>query len=115
MKPITITDQSFEQEVLKSDTLTIVDFWAPWCGPCRMIAPVLDQIAEAFSGQIKIVKLNVDENSATARRFGIVSIPTLLFFKDGEQVDKLIGAVPRHQLETRVRRLLPVADSAVGI
>ncbi len=108
MKPIIISDATFEQEVLKSDTLTIVDFWAPWCGPCKMIAPILEQLAVTFGGKIKIAKLNVDENPLTAQAFGIRSIPTLILFKDGKVVDKLIGAVPKHQLEIRLNRALPV-------
>ena len=106
MKPISITDASYDQDVLQSDTLTIVDFWAPWCGPCKMIAPVLEQIAEQYDGQLKVTKLNVDENPATSQAYGIHSIPTLLFFKEGELVDKLIGAAPKGQLQHRIERLL---------
>ncbi len=106
MKPITVTDALFEQEVLKSNTLTIVDFWAPWCGPCRMIAPLIDEAAERYNGQLKVVKVNVDENPETSRHYGVTSIPTLLFFKNGEIVDRLLGFVPRSQLEIRIERLL---------
>ena len=106
MKPIIITDKTFSDEVLKSDTLTIVDFWAPWCGPCKMIAPILDQIAEQYDVEVRITKLNVDENPSTAQAFGIHSIPMLLFFKEGKLVDKLVGAVPKGQLENRIERLL---------
>ena len=106
MKPIMITDVTFNQEVLGSDKLTIVDFWAPWCGPCKMIAPVLESIADQYDGQLKVTKLNVDENPSTSQAYGIHSIPTLLFFRGGELVDKLVGAVPKSQLEIRVERLL---------
>ena len=111
MKPIAISDTTFNEEVLKSEILTIVDFWAPWCGPCKMIAPVLEQIAEQYDRQLKVTKLNVDENLATSQEYGIVSIPTILFFDDGKLVDKLIGAVPKSQLEIRIKRLLNTTAS----
>jgi thioredoxin 1 len=102
MKPITITEATFNQDVLQSDTLTVVDFWALWCGPCRTIAPLLEGIAARYDGNLRVVKLNVDENPETAQAFGIISIPTLLFFKHGQIVDRLVGAVPRSQLEIRI-------------
>jgi thioredoxin 1 len=108
MKTIVINDATFNEQVLKNDHLTIVDFWAPWCRPCTMIAPVLEHIAEQYEGQVKITKLNVDENPAISQAYGIFSIPTLLFFDDGRVVDKLIGAVPKSQLEIRINRLLRV-------
>jgi thioredoxin len=111
-KPIVINNQSIEHEVLESDQLTFVDFWAPWCGPCRIITPILDDIASRSDGALKVTKLNVDENVETSQRFGITSIPTLLFFRDGRIVDRPIGAVPRSQLETRINRLLSVSTSA---
>lgn len=106
MKPIQISDATFDTEVLKSDTLTIVDFWAPWCGPCRIVGPILEDIAQQFDGQIKVTKLNVDEYPAAAESFGIHGIPTLLFFRDGQIVDTLVGAVPRSQLAATINRLL---------
>jgi thioredoxin len=109
MKPTNITEQTFEHEVLQSDQLTIVDFWAPWCGPCRMIAPILDELASQYDETLKVTKLNVDENPATSQRFGITSIPTLLFFRNGQIVDRLIGAVPKSQLELRIQRLVPIS------
>ncbi|MDE3056727.1 MAG: thioredoxin [Bacteroidota bacterium] len=111
MKPIHINNASFEHEVVQSTRLTIVDFWATWCGPCRAIAPVLDEIASRYES-VKVAKLNVDENSETAERFSVISIPTLIFFRDGQIVDRLVGAVPRSQLETRINRLLNVSAAA---
>lgn len=110
MKPLDISDASFERDVIQSTGLTIVDFWAPWCGPCKMIAPILDEIASRYAGQVKIAKLNVDENAATPREFGITSIPTLLFFNSGAVVDRISGAVPRGQIEARISRLLHSAS-----
>jgi len=92
------TDASFEQEVLKSDTPVLVDFWAEWCGPCRMIGPSLEDIAKEMDGKLKVVKVNIDENPMAPTRYGVRSIPTLLFFKNGKLVDQVIGAVPRAQL-----------------
>ncbi len=89
MKTVMITDATFEQEVIKSDRLTVVDFWAEWCGPCRMLAPTLDEIAKQYENEIKVTKLDVDENLETPMAFGIRSIPTLLFFKGGKLVDQL--------------------------
>src|SRR6187401_3686962 len=91
-KPQVVTDQSFEQEVLKSDTPVLVDFWATWCGPCKMVAPVLEEIAGEKAGSLTIAKLDVDANPATARDFQVVSIPTMILFKDGEPVKRIVGA-----------------------
>lgn len=93
-----VTDASFEAEVLKSDIPVVVDFWAEWCGPCRMIAPVLEALAQEYAGKVKIVKVNVDENSVSAATYGVRGIPTLLLFKAGNVVDTKVGALPKGQL-----------------
>jgi thioredoxin 1 len=89
---------TFDAEVLQSAVPVLVDYWAPWCGPCRMIAPTLDAIAQELAGKVKIVKVNVDENQALAMKFGVMSIPTLIIFKGGQQVDRIVGAVPREEI-----------------
>lgn len=94
------TDGNFEEEVEKSDKLTIVDFWAEWCAPCRMIAPIMVELASENQGNVKIGKLNVDENSKIATKFGIRGIPTLLFFKDGEVKEQLVGVRPKNEIQT---------------
>jgi thioredoxin len=94
-----VSDANFDSEVLKSAEPVVVDFWAEWCGPCRMIAPALDEIAGSMEGKVKIVKLNVDENPATAAKYGIMSIPTLMIFKNGEMASRQIGAAPKQKLE----------------
>lgn len=93
-----ITDANFEQEVLKSDLPVVIDFWAEWCGPCRMVAPIVEELSEEYNGKVKFGKLDVDANSNTPAKFGIRSIPTLLIFKGGEEVGRLIGAKPKGQL-----------------
>jgi thioredoxin 1 len=99
---VPVTDANFEQEVEKHDGLAIVDFWATWCGPCRMIAPILDQLATDYAGKVKVTKLDVDANIKTSSRFNVRSIPTLLFFKDGRVVDQIIGAVQRPVIEGKL-------------
>jgi thioredoxin 1 len=95
MQPYNFTDQNFEEEVIKSDIPVLVDFWAVWCGPCKMIAPIVEQLAEELSGKVKIGKLDVDSNQQTSIKYGIRGIPTLLIFKDGKVVDTIVGAVPK--------------------
>jgi|ERR1043165_4625228 len=104
LKPITITDQTFEREVLQATGRPIlVDCWAPWCGPCRMIGPLLDQLAAESNGSYRIAKLNVDENPQVSSRFQIASIPTMLIFRDGKLIDRLIGAHPKQTIAERLR------------
>jgi thioredoxin 1 len=100
---VNVTDANFAQEVEKHDGLAVVDFWAEWCGPCRLVAPILDDLAGVYAGKAKVTKLDVDANQATAMRFNVRSIPTILFFKDGKLVDQVIGAVPRGKLEAKFR------------
>lgn len=97
MKPLEITDSNFASEVLQSEKPVLVDFWATWCGPCRMIAPIVEELATEYDGKFKIGKMDVDNNPQTATQFGIRSIPTLLIFKGGKVVDTIIGAVPKGQ------------------
>lgn len=104
-----VTDGSFESEVLKSDVPVLVDFWAEWCGPCRMVAPILDQVAAEQKGKLKVVKLNVDENPETPNKFAIRGIPTLLLFKDGKVAATQVGAVAKAQLTAFVNPHLSVA------
>ena len=100
---VEFTDSNFETEVLKSDKLTVVDFWAEWCGPCRAIGPVIEELAKHYEGKVNIGKLNVDNNSGVSTNFGITSIPAILFFKNGQVVDKQIGAVPKSVIEKKIQ------------
>jgi thioredoxin 1 len=106
MTATAVTDTTFKQEVVDSDVPVLVDFWAPWCGPCRMVAPVVDEIAEQYQGQIKVVKVNTDENPAIASQYGIRSIPTLMIFKGGQRVDMVVGAVPKTTLANTLEKYL---------
>lgn len=101
-----VTDATFKDEVLDSAGPVLVDFWAPWCGPCRMVAPVVGEIAEMFEGQVKVVKLNTDENPNVASQYGIRSIPTLMIFKGGQKVDMVVGAVPKTTLANTLSKHL---------
>lgn len=106
MAAVQVTDSSFKQDVLESEIPVLVDFWAPWCGPCRMVAPVVDEISEQYDGQVKVVKLNTDENPSVASQYGIRSIPTLMIFKDGQRVDMVVGAVPKTTLANTLEKYL---------
>jgi thioredoxin 1 len=106
MKPIEVTDANFKSEILESATPVLVDFWAEWCGPCKMIAPVVEQIATEFVGKLKVGKVDVDSNQQTAMQFGIRSIPTLLIFKNGKVVEQIVGAVPKQALTDKISKHL---------
>lgn len=101
-----VTSSLWEKEVLQSDTLVLVDFWAVWCGPCRMVAPTVEELAKEYSGKLKVVKLNTDENPDIASRYKIMGIPTLMFFKNGEKIDQIVGAVPKPQLKAKLDSLI---------
>jgi thioredoxin len=108
-KPQVVTDQSFEQEVLKADVPVLVDFWATWCGPCRMVAPVLEEVASEQGEKIRVVKLDVDANPITAGRFGVRAIPTMIVFKNGREADRIVGYHPKPQLMTKLTPHLTMA------
>lgn len=108
MPESTFTDQNFDEEVLRGNQPTIVDLWAPWCGPCSMISPIVEEIAQEFEGKIKVGKLNIDENPSIAQRYGIMSIPTVMIFKDGKVVDQIVGVRPdtKKILESKIKPLI---------
>ena len=101
-KPIEVTDKTFEEVVLNAELPTVVDFWAVWCGPCKMIAPLLEEIAQEYEGQLQVTKLDVDTNNNTAYHFGVMGIPTLLLFKDGEEVERIVGFMPKDKLLSKL-------------
>lgn len=101
-----VTKENWDTEVLKADGLVMVDFWAAWCGPCRMVSPIVDELAREYAGKIKVLKLNTDENPEVAGRYQIMGIPTIMFFKDGKTVDKLVGALSKSQYKEKIDSLL---------
>ena len=101
-----VSDDTFASEIEQSQGLVLVDFWATWCGPCQVVAPILDQLAGEYTGKARVAKLDVDSNQQTTRRFGVRSIPSILFFKDGQHVDTVIGAVPRATIESKIQQHL---------
>jgi thioredoxin 2 len=105
-RPVNITDNTFDSEVLSFPGPVLVDCWAPWCGPCRMVGPVLEELASEYAGRVKIAKLNVDENPQIASRYSIRSIPTMLLFKKGEMINSMVGALPKDEIERRLQPLL---------
>lgn len=105
-QPIHLTDANFTEEIKNSDVPVVVDFWAAWCGPCRMIAPIIDELASEYDGKAKIAKVDVDNNQQVAMQYGIRSIPTILMFKGGEQVETIVGAVPKEQIQNKLNALM---------
>jgi thioredoxin len=101
-KPMAVTEETFEQEVLKSDLPVLVDFWAEWCGPCRMVAPIVEELAGEYAGRLKVTKVDVDDNQRLAIRYGIMSIPTLGVFRAGEMIERIIGYMPKGELKRRL-------------
>lgn len=106
MADLNFTDSSFKQEVLESKGLSVVDFWAPWCGPCKIVGPVIEELATEYAGKVKIGKVNVDENSQTAGQYGIMSIPSVLFFKNGQPVKTMVGAQSKESYKQEIETIL---------
>ncbi|NMA61131.1 MAG: thioredoxin [Firmicutes bacterium] len=100
--PMTVADSNFQTEVLDYNGVVFVDFWAPWCGPCRMLGPIVEQLATDYEGKARIAKLNVDDNQSSARKYGVMSIPTMIIFKDGQEVDRLVGVMPKEMIAQRL-------------
>ena len=111
---VAVTDSNFETEIEKHEGLAVVDFWATWCGPCRMIGPIIDQLAVDYAGKAKVAKLDVDSNIKTASKFNVRSIPTILFFKDGKLVDQVVGAVQKPALEMKFKQHASTAAASTG-
>ena len=104
--PVTVTDANFAEEVERSPLPVLLDMWAPWCGPCRMIAPIIEQLASELAGRVKVAKLNTDENPMTGSRFNVRSIPTLLVLKDGKEIDRVVGALPKQEILRRLESVI---------
>jgi len=111
---VEVTDATFDKDVLQSEQPVLVDFWAVWCGPCKAIAPIVDDLATTYAGKLKVAKVNVDQNGATPSRYGIRGIPALLFFKGGKVADQIVGYVPREVIEEKVNRVLALAPTSVA-
>lgn len=105
-KEITLNEENFEQEVLNADVPVLVDFWAPWCGPCRVLGPIVEEVSEEYDGKVKVCKLSTDDSSTLAGQYGVISIPTIILFKDGQPVDQMIGAVPKETIVSKLDELL---------
>lgn len=106
MAEVTLTDQNFEQEVLQSSIPVLIDFWAPWCAPCRIVAPIIEEFAKEYDGKLKVGKMNVDENPQSASRYGVMSIPTLVIFNRGNPVKSMVGAQPKERLKKEIDEVL---------
>lgn len=105
-RPIQVTDDTFDELVVNAEVPVLLDFWAPWCGPCRMVAPVVEELARAYDGRVVVAKVNTDENTKVAGQLGIMGIPTLILFKGGQEMDRVVGYAPRHVLEEKLKAIL---------